>query len=216
MPTLLLIAALMLAGPAYAGAWLRAEGTGFLAYSSVLAEDGTLDGSLYAEYGLRPKLTLGVKVDIDMTQGRMGNGTGFAFARKPIRTRDRPFQLAYEIGIGSTFGDQSDMLVLTGLSYGRGIKIGERHGWLAVDGSVEWSLGGATDTGKLDTTLGLALNDKFKVMVQVFYSQTDSASTTTLAPSLIWQPKPDRPSYQLGIKAEEGALSLKLGMWRTF
>lgn len=211
-----LIMALLMAGTAHAGAWLRAEGTGFLAYSTTFEEDGALNGSFYGEYGVRPKLTLGLKADIDMTVGRAGNGSAFVFARKPIQTQDRPFRLAYEVGIGSTFGQSSDMLLLTGLSYGRGIKIAGKHGWFALDGSVEWSLGDGTDTGKLDTTVGLTLNDRFKVMVQVFHSLTDTASTTTLAPSVIWQRKPDRPSYQIGLEAEEGAVALKLGIWQTF
>jgi len=216
MRILMLIAILMLAGPATAGAWLRAEGTGFLAYGSIYSEDGTLDGNLYGEYGVRPKLTLGIKLDADMTAGRMGNGSGFVFVRKPIPLKGRPFHLAYEVGIGSTFGDHSDALLLTGLSYGRGITIAGRSGWLAIDGSVEWSLGDSTDTGKLDTTIGLNLNDRVKVMAQVFHSQTETASSTTLAPSLVWQPKADKPSYQLGLEAKEGTIAIKLGLWRTF
>jgi hypothetical protein len=217
MRIFLLFTALILAGPAAGGAWMRAEGTGFLAFSNVYSEVGTLDGGLYAEYGVRPNLTLGIKVDANMIQGRVGAGTAFVFMRRPVPMIDRPFQLAYELGIGSTFGTDTEALMLTGLSYGRGTRIGQYRGWLAVDGSVEWALGGnGSSTGKLDTTLGLTLSDRFKVMMQVFHSQTDSASSTTLAPSLIWQPRPDASSYQFGLENEGGAVAVKFGVWRSF
>lgn len=216
MRTLPFLVALVLADPAAGGAWLREDGTGFLAYSGVYNEDGRLDGSLYLEYGFRPKLTLGAKVDIDMTDGRAGDGTAFLFGRKAIPTGERRFKLAYEFGIGSTFGDDSEMLLRTGLSYGRGITLWNRNGWVAVDSAVEWALQDGNDTAKLDATFGLTLNHRFKVMMQAFYSETDGASTTTLAPSVIWQRNKETPSYQLGVEAKEGEFALKLGVWRTF
>lgn len=216
MRTLLLIGLVLLANPALSGAWMRGTGTGFLSFGPVYEDTGRVDGSFFIEYGLRPKLTIGAKIDADMTQQQIGNGTGFLFLRRPIDIGERSFKLAYEVGIGTTFGHSYDPLILTGLSYGRGIQIGEIYGWLALDGSVEWSLGDTSDTAKLDTTFGLTLSDKFKVMMQVFYSQTNEASATTLAPSMIWQPRPDRPSYQLGIEAERDALAVKFGIWTTF
>ena len=59
------------------GAWMREQGTGFLAFGPVQEETGRTDGSLYAEYGVLPGLTLGVKFDADMTQQQIGGGTGF-------------------------------------------------------------------------------------------------------------------------------------------
>lgn len=216
MRPFLLIAMLMLASPALGGAWMREPGTGFLAFGPVYEETGRLDGSFYLEYGLRPKLTLGAKIDADMTQQQIGNGTGFIFARRPIDMGDRQFKLAYEVGIGSTFGHNKGFLVLTGVSFGRGITIASRNGWLAIDSAVEWSLGDTSHVAKLDTTLGLTFTDKFKVMMQVFHSQTEEASATTLAPSVIWQPRPELASYQLGIEAESGVLAIKFGIWRSF
>jgi len=217
MRLLLIIAALItLPGLSTAGAWMRDQGHVFLSYSAVYEETGRLDGSVYAEYGFRPRLTFGLKVDIDMTDGRTGDGTAFVFARRPIGRVDRPGKLAYEIGLGSTFGDSSDALIRTGLSYGRGITLWDKNGWLAIDSAIEWDLSGGPETSKLDTTLGLALNDRFKVMMQVFVSHTGSSTSTTLAPSVIWQPKAQTPSYQLGVEAEDGVFALKLGVWRTF
>ena len=195
---------------------MREQGSGFLSTSVLQHQDGQSDGALYFEYGLRPKLTLGLKVDANMVDGQFGGGTAFVFAKRPVPTGDRAFKLSYSLGLGSTLGTDADRLVSTALSYGRGLTWGERFGWLAVDGTVEWSLGGRSDVYKLDTTVGFTLNDRFKVMMQVFTSQTDSDSSVTLAPSLIWQPRPKRPSFQVGLEAEEGELALRLGIWQDF
>jgi hypothetical protein len=216
MRAALLLVALMLAGPASAGAWLREEKTGFVSYSGTVDETLRIEGSLYAEYGLRPKLTMGIKVDVDMSTGQIGSGTAIVFIRKPINTGERSYNLAYEIGLGSTFGATYEPLVRTGLSYGRGFSIRDRNGWVAIDGTIEWGTGEAQDVLKLDTTVGLALNDRFKVMMQVFFSHEGSEQYTTIAPSVIWQPKPKKPSYVLGLESKNGVLGLKLGMWREF
>lgn len=220
LPVFLLLAA----ATAEAGAWLREKGTGFLAFKGVAAQDGATDGAIYFEYGVRPDLTLGARAGADLTlsqvdmqaKGYMIDGTAFAFLRRPIHLSNRPFKLAYELGIGSTYGPDTDPLVLTGLSYGRGLKLGERYGWLAIDAAVEWSLGKTSDLAKLDATLGLTLNDRFKVMGQVFLSETDSVQTTTLSTSLIWQPKPDRPSYVVGVERQDGQMGLAFGAWYDF
>lgn len=207
---------LLCATQAQSGARLREEGTAFLATSVLVSEDGESDGALFFEYGLRPKLTLGLKVDAAMTQGRVGGGSGFAFLRRPLPVGERDYKLAYELGLGATVGAETDPLLRTALSYGRGLTWRDHYGWLSVDFSVEWSLGGDTDTAKLDTTLGMGLGDQVKVMMQVFLSQTETQGSVTLAPSLIWQPKPDRPSYQIGFEAEDSTLSLRLGLWTEF
>ena len=212
----LIILACLLAVPAHAGAWLRAEGTGFLSTSVLQGEEGQSDGALFFEYGVRPQLTLGLKLDANMIAGRLGGGSGFVFARMPIETGERPFKLAYEIGLGATLDDQTDPLLRTGLSYGRGLKWRDHYGWLAVDFAVEWSLAGETHTGKLDTTMGFSISETTKLMMQVFVSSTETDANVTLAPSIIWQPRPKKPSYQLGLEAEKGELSLRLGLWQEF
>ena len=214
-PALILLLILVAPG-ALAGAWLQEHKKGFLSLSGVYDEYGRIDGTLYVEYGLRPKLTLGVKADGDMTLGRLGNGTAFVFARKPILVGERAFKLAYEVGVGSTFGESSTTLLRTGLSYGRGIRIGQRYGWVAVDAIAEVPLSEGTDTYKFDSTVGLTINDSFKVMMQVFLSVAGDTSTTTVAPAVIWQPKGKGPSYVLGVEDEDGILALKLGIWQTF
>ncbi|MEL7131811.1 MAG: hypothetical protein AAGK77_05310 [Pseudomonadota bacterium] len=216
MRTVILLISTALAPAASAGAWLQEQGKGFLSQSVVYEESARLDGSLYAEYGLRPKLTIGAKVDVNMTDGRLGSGTAFVFATKPIPTGEREYKLSYTLGIGATFGVATEPLLRTGLSYGRGIKVKEKYGWVAVDGAVEWAIDDGPNTLKLDTTVGLALNDRFKVMMQVFVTRADGEMSTTLAPGIIWQPKHDGLSFVAGVESEDGVLALKLGLWRSF
>lgn len=212
----LILVALLWASSTTAGAWLREAGTGFLATSTLHSADGGSDAALYFEYGVRPKLTLGVKIDASMVAGRVGSGSGFAFARRAIPTGKRPYKLAYEIGLGATLGDTTDPLLRTGLSYGRGLSIRQKNGWLALDLAVEWALSGAAHTAKFDTTFGLGITDVTKLMMQVFVSDTAGTTSLTLAPSLIWQPREKRPSYQIGLEAEQGDVSLRLGLWQEF
>lgn len=213
----LLIAALILASPVHGGAWMRAEGDTFLSFSTSMDETGEINGGIYLEHGLRPKLTLGLKVDMDMTAGQMGDGSAIVFMRKPINTGQRAFKLAYEVGLGSTIGDDSSGLGRVALNYGRGVSFGDKAGWITMDTAIEWVSGTGDMTLKLDGTVGMTLNPRFKVMMQVFHTQSDAANTTTFAPSLVWQPKSKQAtSYQLGLEADDGIIALKLGMWKEF
>lgn len=216
MRLILTIAALVWATSLHGGAWLREQGSAFVATSVLQGADGQSDGALYAEYGLRPRLTLGIKLDASMVAGQVGNGSGFAFVRLPIETGERPYKLAYELGLGATLDAETDPLLRTALAYGRGLEWRDKYGWLAVDLAVEWSLGGAAHTVKLDTTLGMGITDTTKLMMQVFVSGTEDDTSITLAPSLIWQPRKERPSYQIGVEAEQGDVSLRLGLWQEF
>ncbi|MEL6806272.1 MAG: hypothetical protein AAFO97_00720 [Pseudomonadota bacterium] len=217
MRLFLLLAILCTPLPVCAGAWMREVGTTFLSFSTTIDEVGDIGGSLYLTHGLRPKLTIGAKVDVDMLDNQLGNGTGYLFARKPIPTGEQPFKLAYEIGVGSSFGPDSSPLLRAGLSYGRGFTLWDRSGWVALDSAAEWEVNNSVTTYKLDSTIGLSLSARFQVMMQVFLSETDNDLSTTIAPSVIWRPKEDGPTrYHIGMEDEDGTVALKLGLWRTF
>ena len=213
----LLLAILCVPLPACAGAWMREVGTTFLSFSTTIDELGDMGGSFYLTHGVRPKLTLGAKIDVDILSQRGGGDTGYVFARKPLLTGGRSFELAYEVGIGSTLGPDSSPLVHAGLSYGRGFVLWDKAGWVALDSAAEWQVDNNVTTYKLDSTIGLSLSAQFQVMMQVFLSETDSNLSTTIAPSVIWRPIKDGPTrYQIGMENEDGTIALKLGLWRTF
>jgi len=215
----LLLAILCVPLPACAGAWMREVGTTFLSFSTTIDEAGQTGGSIYVARGFRPKLTLGVKIDVDMLDGYVGDSTGYAFARKPISTGERPLKLAYEFGIGGTLGPDNAIVPLlrAGLSYGRGFTAWDKPGWVALDGAVEWEVDNGITTYKLDSTIGLTLSARFQVMMQVFLSQTENEVWTTIAPSVMWRPQKNGPTrYHFGLEKEDGVLAVRLGLWRTF
>ncbi|MEL7090855.1 MAG: hypothetical protein AAFN94_03880 [Pseudomonadota bacterium] len=206
---------LLMTGPAHAGAWLREEGTGFLSTSVLQKQDGSSEASVYVEYGARPNLTLGIKADATLIAGHVTDGTVLGFARKPIPRQSVDYKLSYTLGLGADIDTHTNALLRTQLSYGRGLKWGERFGWLAIDAIYDWSLAGTSDTAKLDGTVGFSLNPQVKVMMQVFVSHDDD-TTIKLAPSVVWQPGGEGQSYQFGLEAEDGAIALRFGLWRTF
>ncbi|WP_108836578.1 hypothetical protein [Tateyamaria sp. Alg231-49] len=213
----LLLAILCVPLPASGGAWMRDVGETFLSFSSTIDEVGQAGNSLYLTHGLRPKLTIGAKIDTDMLVGQLVNGTGFVFARKPLPTDDRSFKLAYEIGIGSTLGPDPLALLRAGLSYGRGFTLWGKSGWVALDSAAEWEVENSVTTYKLDSTIGLSLSARFQVMMQVFLTEIESDLSTTIAPSVIWRPKKDGPTrFHIGMEKEDGTFAFKLGLWRTF
>ena len=217
MRLLLLLAALSMPVPACAGAWMRDVGTTFLSFSTTIDEEQQMGGSLYVEHGLRPKLTLGLKIDVDMIDMRVADSTGYVFARKPFPTGNRAFKLAYEIGAGRTLGSDRSALLRAGFSYGRGFTLWDKFGWIALDSAAEWEVDNHITTYKLDSTIGLSLSGRFQVMMQVFLSETDCDLSTTIAPSVIWRPKEDGPTrYHIGMEDEDGTVALRLGLWRTF
>ena len=217
MRLVLLLAALILPFPASGGAWMREVGTTFLSFGTTIYVNDETQGTVFVEYGLRPKLTFGLKIDVNMNQGQTTGGTFYVFLLKPIPTGTRPYKVAYEMAVGSSFGGQSSALLRAGLSYGRGITVREKSGWLSIDTAAEWLARDDATTLKLDGTLGLTLTPQLQVMMQVFVSQTSTDTSTTLAPSAIWRPKPDAPTqYQFGLEAKDGITALKLGVWRSF
>lgn len=205
-----LIVGVLAAQGAIAGPWLRDAGKGFFSASSKIDQTLQTETALYLEYGLRPKLTLGAKVDMAMTPQGSNDISFLAFMRRPIGPRDRKMLYAYDLGLG--YRDQAPSARL-GLTLGRGIKLGKRYGWAVLDTSIDL---GQEPLFKADATVGLTLNDRWKTMAQIFVSHEANITEVTFAPSVIWSPKTGKPSYQAGLESKEGELGLRLSLWRDF
>ncbi len=212
---------LVLALPVAAGAWLRAEGSGFFSLSS--STTYSLDSGFagYLEYGLAPKTTVGADLDLTMRQGLAMSGTLSAFVRRPISLGDRPARMSYQIGLGARIsGSDISALAKTTLSYGRSLTWKDRNGWVNVDTGVEWDLDGSNHIGKIDATLGMALGARAKGMFQVFWAIDSGGNTsTTLAPSYIYTPKNGKTIYVVGLEAKRSTTQdygLKFSVWREF
>ena len=202
---------------AAAGPWLRDEGTGFLAFSSELHGSTNVEGGIYAEYGLRPNITLGGKINVEMGPLGIGDQEILAFVRQPFGPKDKPWLAAYDLGLGYRRGNNTDETVAyIGVTVGRGFAWRGKNGWLTFDTSMEQPFGTASALYKIDSTLGISLHDHWKGMFQIFIAASEDDTDATLAPSVIWSPKNGKNSYQFGLELEEGRVSARLSLWRDF
>ena len=113
-----------LAGTASAGAWPREEGSLFASSLARLSwpqdtttwqsyEPTARYTSLYLEYGLAPRTTLGLDLGLSVS----GAEKLVVFAQRPLHQPDRGPRLAYEIGFGRIAGQT---VLRPGLSLGLG------------------------------------------------------------------------------------------------
>lgn len=207
--------------PASAGAWFRDEGGGFLSFGSTLFEleatgEQFQEQSLFAEFGLRGDLTIGTSASIIDGLG----GEGQVFLRLPIKSPESDSQLAAEFGLGATSdGINTDPFVKTGLSWGRGITVQDRNGWINVDGNAFIGVDGGGNRIKIDTTLGLTLTNHAQIIGQSFAELTPGADSHTILPSLVLKPAKGRTSYVVGYEHRTGARAsrgIKFGLWHDF
>jgi len=214
--TLAIVLLCWLASGAVAGAWLRETGTAFLSLSGEVTEPDDFgiyrqDYSLYAEYGLAERLTIGVDAGHDM----LTMSKGIVFARLPLGRADRTVKLAVELGAGQV-GD--DTALRPGLSIGRGIELWDWNGWLNADGRAVLAGGGAM-TLESDLTFGLSVTDRSKVILQIQAGQPDIGDAyAKFAPSFVYETKPGA-HLEIGLTQPltgSDLRSLSLGLWRTF
>lgn len=213
----LLALLIILGAQAQAGAWPREKGKTFLSFSTQIEgpnEFGLYDtfATVYGEYGLTEKLTLGIDLGgsaVEMTKA-------IAFARLPIGHDTRETKLAIELGIGQVGGNTA---LRPGLSIGRGLTLGDRHGWATIDTRFVLFKGRSGHLLESDATLGLNATDKIKLIVQL---QTGAPKGDPLymrlAPSVVIEKKPGH-HLEFGVTAgllETSEMGIKIGSWRNF
>ncbi|MHA6347566.1 hypothetical protein [Roseivivax sp. CAU 1761] len=207
-------------GPAAAGAWPREPGSVFASLATHLswpqdiatwtssAPTGRYD-ALYLEYGLTPRLTLG----LDLGRGVSGSAKTAAFLRLPLGPPERDLKLAIELGLGQIDGA---LRLRPGLNLGYGFA----RGWLAADLVVEQPLSGAAPDVKLDLTFGLTLPAARKLILQLQAGQqAGDPAFLRLAPSLVVPLGESRFSAEIGGAwglAGDASMGLKLGLWAQF
>ncbi|GAW32985.1 hypothetical protein RA2_00020 [Roseovarius sp. A-2] len=204
------------AAPALPGAWPRAKGTAFVATSAQIEgpdEHGVYrqNVTLFAEYGLTERLTLGVDVGGDAVR----TSKTVAFLRWPVGPAERPLKLAVELGGGQVQGETA---LRPGLNIGRGIKLWERYGWLAVDSRAVLVEGGGTSL-EGEATFGLSVTARSRVILQLQVGAPDEGRDyTRFAPSFVYQIRPGAHIEAGLIEPLTGAghRGFKLGLWRSF
>lgn len=218
------------AGMLWAGPWQQEKGRGFLSLSSVQrrAADHSLASELglYGEYGITPRLTLGV----DANQRDLIAGHALLFLRMPISSADQGLRASGQIALGGShdLGRWGAMQRLT-LSFGNDTRHRRRTpgpdltGWWSVDLAVE-RRAGRPSLWKLDATWGLnswgmRSGSRFAPLVQI---ETTGGSGVDLAygvtPSIRYRLN-DRRDLLFGVEVRDDgqrSLGLKLALWHRF
>ncbi|WP_456385585.1 hypothetical protein [Profundibacter sp.] len=223
---------------AQSGAWLREKGALFLSWSNSISTLSTssfaTDTSLYAEYGLTKRLTVG----FDGYLGASGKASeAYLFMRMPLGKSggksggksSRPAQMALTFGMGvktipNPWGTTTEQtLAKLGFSWGRGLK----KGWLGFDASVSSVVKSsifvpaqAGTSFSADFTWGQKPSDRLMLIWQVQTGKTTNGPAyAKFAPSLIWSFGGGKNSVEVGLVkglTGDNTQSVKLGFWKSF
>lgn len=221
MLKILLIAMLSLSPiAAGAGSWARDEGTLFIAAGgNFLLSDGAelpvhYDPTVYAEYGLTKRVTLGLDV-YTADKGRIASA--FGFAAVPVGSITGANRAMVSLGYGYRLNPDTttEALMRLGLSLGRGMD----RGWLSADMSATIGMLDTTWRPKADFTYGHIWSDRWATTMQLqtgigYYDD----EYVKLSPTIIYT-FTDKIKVNLGaVKAlsGDGGSALKLETWLTF
>lgn len=218
----LLITAILhcLAAPLAAGPWLREEGKTFLSTSVSSTRTFETQSSTYLEFGLSRETTLVADLNLTASDPSGKNGSAVLFFRRALGPAEGENKLAYEVGIGADWGSYGTRpMVKTGLTWGRGMQMGAKGGWVTVDGSLLWDIKTKDYRAKLDGTFGLDLGDTTKGILELNLGHADGSTYATFVPSLVIRPPVTDFQIQLGIEAPLKGIAtnrIKIGLWREF
>lgn len=212
---------------AQAGPWPRAEKTFFSATAVDISQQPTrlnpsddaihMYNTGYLEYGLTPKLSLGINV-IHPTSEPVD---AEVFVGINILQKG-PHALSVELGWLNRLillpDGQIDQATGTsiGLAYGRGLSLFGKNGWATAELHVK-----NHDHGreiKFDTTLGINFDSGWLAMIQTFNSQIDGTWSHKVAPSFA-MPYGEKQKVAFGLRAPVDAperTAIHVGIWSEF
>lgn len=230
MRALLLVLSLLLAAPAAAGPWPRAEGESY----AFAGHEGGRDGwtGVYAEHGLPRALTLGLDLGGHAGGLMLGDptmpldGRARAFLRVPVlsdpgRRAARapwaaPWLAAVEVALGADLEEDGD----ASLRYGAGLAVGRPletrlgPGWTTLD--LRAMLGGGR-RARLNAggVVGIRPTGRLAVEMALF-AEREGATSWTLAPTLQYGfGRLGAARVGLSLK-DDGRALLRLGWARRF
>ncbi len=225
----LAILLLLAATAAQAGLWPRGKGKVFFsAHANVeyIDEFGLFNqfGTVYGEYGLTEKLTLG----IDYSGSELQTDKAVVFARYPIGKQDGTYLYAIELAAGLVDGNTA---LRPGFTVGRGITWGKRNGWMTLDTRAVLPSGDGDTRVETDFTFGLSLTPRVRGILQLQAGfQSGGDDYVKFAPSIVIAQK-DRARRGKKRKREvkrfievgvtTGLMNyenhaVKIGIWREF
>lgn len=209
------------AQPAQAGAWARGKGKAFLSTGSYSTwpdgralERPDVYGTIYGEYGITNRLTLGV--DLGSADAEKWSRTrAIGFLRYTLTRSEARNQFAIDLGVGQ---DESQTVMRAGLSFGRGFSFGKSNGWVSLDWATLHDFKTLEQSHSLEATLGTSWR-KSKLMAQFSgYQNRKGDQTLTFTPSWAREMRPGlhlEVGVAFGIKGKPDH-SLKVAVWRSF
>ena len=217
------LVALLLSIPhlAFAGAWPRAEGKTFIAVSYNMGEfgNGQPDGyrSVYLEYGLNSKITLGGKI---WERADRDHGDALAFAHYHLGSTETGHNFAAGLAFGMRFfkDDTVKPVVIPEFFWGKGFETPIAPGWMSLDVSVGHAFGISETWYKADFTMGLKPNDKTHLIMQLRTFDDKGGQVAALAPSYVRKIH-DGVNLELGLTYRmkgENRTGITLGSWIEF
>ena len=184
---------------AQAGAWLREDGAAMLAFSQEIAGSGANYSSVYAEYGLNARMTLG----LDTGKGEAAEDWKAVVFLRMGRDFDwLPGRVAAELGLGAAGAAEggAEGVLQSGLSWGNSFQTGLGWAWVNLDAKGIFHLAAASETAppsvaglpvtltggyKLDLTLGLNLSERMQVSLEMrFEDPAEGADSLRLVPAI--------------------------------
>lgn len=230
--TLFVAASLLLGlgpGTAVAGAWPRPKGETFVSLAARYStgartlisalQDIQSYNSIYAEYGLTEKLTIGLDAGWGAGPGQSVTGA-LVFGRIPVWA---PGEQKVAVDLGFGYLDATDtgqeLRIRPGLSWGRGFESRWGGGWLGMESSVEFRTPSGNTAVKVDFTAGLKPTERWMTILQVQTgAYPDAVPLARLAPSVVRKLGP-HSHLQVGAQLPlygDNAYGVMLGMWFTF
>lgn len=212
---------LMLFGTqSHAGAWPREDGEIFLSFGGNVALFGEAvrpvyyDPTIYFEYGLTPRLTIGID---GFTSDKGTAGSLFVFARYPLLPADSPDKLAVSIATGATLMPNGSLeeTPRIGLHWGRGTATG----WLAADSQISHGLTRGITQTKVDVTWGYRFDDAWSgILVATAGIGLTGDVYAKVSPSILYSIN-DQYSVRTGLvqalTGDRGS-GLSLELWAKF
>ena len=205
--------------PVCAGAWMRDPKAGFMSVTTTLRNvPGPVryETSLYADYGLTPRLSLGV--DVNERPGTTGHV--MIFARRPLGQPGGKTRFAMELAVGGYhWKGQWNHMAKSTLSMGYNFSSLWGAGWLSIEAAVEMRGGAPELIYKLDATVGLPPKRRFGPILQLETAHIrGNPLSWSLTPGLMIKSR-NSITWLVGLEyksASQTSLGLKLGLWRGF
>ncbi|TCK99316.1 hypothetical protein BXY66_3818 [Shimia isoporae] len=200
-----------------AGPWPRAPGEQFTSITVEAPTSATavnqVYGALYFERGLPREWTLG----LDSGADGLGYQKSYAFLRRPFFS-GRSSRAAIELGVGYQSSARGHgFAIRPALTWGRGLEVVNKPGWLTLDGSAAHIPFLETTIFKIEATAGLSWTDAFKTFLQATYEQeTGRPAFSSITPSAAVQVSDSFHLIGGVILSKEQKTKVKFGVWMSF